>query len=76
MLILDAKTEPELIECFNGIVIPNIKKNFGDDAVEEITTARLNIPLRLHHNYLPRINMEKGRIKETWIDEYISVGGK
>jgi DNA-binding Lrp family transcriptional regulator len=73
MMIIDAKTESELTESFNGRIVSNIKKNFGEDAITEVITAKLTIPFRLHHNYLPQINMEKGKIKETWPDELIFV---
>lgn len=73
MMIIDAKTEPQLIECFNGKIVPNIKKNFGEDAIQEVITVTLNIPIRMHHNYMPRFNMEKGRIRETWLDDWIFV---
>ncbi|MBW2992329.1 Lrp/AsnC family transcriptional regulator [Candidatus Woesearchaeota archaeon] len=73
MMIVDAHTESELIESFNGKIVPNIKKNFGEDAIREVITMSLDIPIRLHHNYLPQINMEKGRIRGTWLDEWIFV---
>ena len=62
MIIMDAKTETELIESFNGKFVTNIQKLFGEDAIKEVITTKLNIPIRLHHNYLPLINMEKGKI--------------
>lgn len=73
MIIMDAKTEPELIESFNGKFVTNIQKLFGEDSIKEVITTKLNIPVRLHHNYLPLINMEKGKIRENWPDEYIFV---
>ena len=27
----------------------------------------------VHHNYLPHVNIENGRIKKDWPDEYIFV---
>ena len=76
MMIVDAYTESELIESFNGKIVPNIKKNFGEDAVQEVTTVKMNIPVRLHHNYLPQINMEKGKMKDSWIDIILDAGNQ
>jgi len=73
MMIIDAHTESELIESFNGKIVPNIKKNFGEDSITEVITVSLDIPVRLHHNYLPYMNMEKGKIKDTWLDEWLFV---
>jgi len=73
MMIMDAKTESELMESFNGKVVANIKKNFGENAIRQVITAKLNIPVRLHHNYLPHFNMEKGKIRDDWPDELIFV---
>ncbi len=73
MTIVDAKSEPELVESFNGKIIPNLKKNLGEDAITEVITMRINIPIRLHHNYLPRFNTDKGKIKDTWLDDWIFV---
>lgn len=73
MMIVDSKTESELVESFNGKIIPNIKKNLGEDSIKEVITMRINIPLRLHHNYIPRFNMEKGKIRDSWLDDWIFV---
>ncbi|MFH1064427.1 MAG: winged helix-turn-helix domain-containing protein [Candidatus Woesearchaeota archaeon] len=76
MLINEAHTETELVEDFNGILIPQLKKQFGDDCIDRIDTVNLSLPLRTHHNYMPLINMENGKIKDTWPDEYIFVNAK
>lgn len=73
ILILEAKTESELIEIFNGEIIPLYKKLFGEDTVKEVITARVTVPIRFFHNYLPLLNMEKGKIKEEWSNDYIFV---
>ncbi len=73
MLILEAKTEAELIEDFNGKIVPMLKRNLGEDCLREVTTAKISIPLRFHHNYLPLINMEKGILKKDWPDNWIFI---
>lgn len=74
VVIIEAKTEAELVEIFNGKLIPSFVRRFGKDAVDEVITTKINLPIRDHHNYLHLINMENGRIKKDWPDEYIFVG--
>ncbi len=71
--ILDAKTESDLVDEFNGKIIPDIKEKLGKDSVEDVTTCRLHTPIRFLHNYLPFINMEKGFMKKDWLDEWIFI---
>lgn len=74
VMILVAGTESELMEIFNGKLIPFFKENFGEDAVKEVITANISKPIRLHHNYLPWVNMERGIIKKDWSNEWVFVG--
>ncbi len=73
VLILEAETEADLVEIFNGEIVKRIKERHGDDCIKEVTTARIHRPLRIHHNYLPEMNMEKGVIKKDWPDEFLFV---
>ena len=73
MLIIEAQSESDLIEIFNTHVVQELQKRYGPKAIDEIFTARITMPLRLHHNYLPTINMERGRIKKSWADNLIFV---
>jgi len=73
ILILDAKTESDLVDEFNGKMVPYLKKTLGEDAIREIISTRITNTIRRHHNYLPHINMENGIMKEDWPDELIFV---
>jgi DNA-binding Lrp family transcriptional regulator len=73
MIILDAPTEDQLVEEFNGKVAPYLKDKLGQDCIVEITTTNLDKLVRVHHNYMPSINMNKGRIKKGWPDRFIFV---
>ena len=73
ILIVEAKSEDELIEIFNGGIIPEIKKRHGNDCISDIITAKVTFPFRIHHNYIPIFNMQKGIIKKDWLDEWIFV---
>ena len=73
VMILDALTDAELLESFNGFIIPHLKQLFGDDSIEQISTVKLHQTVRQHHNYLPHINMENGIIKKEWDQSKIFV---
>ena len=38
-----------------------------------VETVPLTRMVRVHHNYMPATNMEDGRIKKDWPDEFIFV---
>lgn len=73
ILIVGAKSHSKLTDIFNGEIVDEIHSNLGADAIEDITTTRIDIPIRLFHNYMPLFNMEEGKIKEDWPDDYIFV---
>jgi DNA-binding Lrp family transcriptional regulator len=73
IVIVDAANDFKLMEEFNGKIISVLKKKLGEDAIEEVTTARINDTVRLHHNYLPHLNMKEGAIRDDWPDEFIFV---
>ena len=74
IMIIEGKNDLEITENFNKIILPSIRKNHGQDSVVKINTLRLDMPVRILHNYLPFINMEKGKLKEEWLDNSIFVG--
>ncbi|MGM5483626.1 MAG: winged helix-turn-helix domain-containing protein [Nanobdellota archaeon] len=76
IIMLDALNDNKIVDEFNGKIISSLREKFGDDAIEEIVTSRVNDTIRLHHNYLPSLNMEKGIIKEDWPDDFIFKGDK
>lgn len=76
MMIVNAHTEQDLNESFNAHIVPNLKKNHGDDCIISIDTIRILEPFREHHNYIHGINMEKGKITEDWPNDYIFVDRK
>jgi DNA-binding Lrp family transcriptional regulator len=73
MVILDAHTEDQLVEEFNGKIVPFLREKLGENAIREVITCSLDKLVRVHHNYLPAINMERGRIKKDWPDDLIFV---
>ncbi|MFW5746455.1 MAG: winged helix-turn-helix domain-containing protein [Nanoarchaeota archaeon] len=73
VLILDAPSESELEEEFNGRIVKYLTDTLGDDCIEKIYTTALNKMVRVHHNYMPATNMERGVIKDEWPDDLIFV---
>jgi DNA-binding Lrp family transcriptional regulator len=73
VIILDAIDEGHLVEEFNGKIIPYLMKKLGKDAIIDVTTASLSKLVRVHHNYLPYTNIEKGKIKDSWSNDMIFV---
>lgn len=73
VLVLDAVTEDQLVEEFNGRIVPFLKGKLGQNCIREVITSSLNKLVRVHHNYMPAMNMEKGIISKDWPDRYIFV---
>ncbi|MFQ6134946.1 MAG: winged helix-turn-helix transcriptional regulator [Nitrososphaerales archaeon] len=70
-LIIEGGSDDEINTKFNEIMVPSLEKNHGKESIIEITTIRLGKPIRLFHNYLPMVNMVKGKINVIWADEAI-----
>ncbi len=73
IIVLDAVTSNQLADEFNGRIVPFLKEKLGQDCIREVITTSLNKLVRVHHNYLPYMNMESGVIKKEWQDQYIFV---
>lgn len=73
VILLNAHTERDLNEVFNGQIVQIFKRNFGDDCIISIDTVRILEPIRKNHNYIFGVNLEKGKISESWPNEYIFV---
>lgn len=73
IVILDAIDDTKLMDEFNEKIIGVLKDKFGDDAIKEISTTRITDVVRIHHNYLPKLNMDKGVMKKNWPSELIFV---
>ncbi|HUJ09649.1 MAG TPA: Lrp/AsnC family transcriptional regulator [Verrucomicrobiae bacterium] len=74
VMIIEGKHDADIIENVQGKIIPSLRKNHGPDSIEEISTLRLLGPIRIFHNYVPLVNMEKGVLRSDWTDDAIFVG--
>jgi len=73
VLIIDAKSESKLVDEFNGKLVPYFIEKLGEDCIKEVVTTKLTETIRKHHNYMPHFNMDKGTLKDDWIDDWIFV---
>ena len=70
-VVIEGGKGNEIVEIFNGKIVPMMYRLFGDDSIKETFAFRLTTQLRLLHNYLPLMNIEKGKIKKSWPDDFI-----
>ncbi|MSR65313.1 MAG: Lrp/AsnC family transcriptional regulator [Verrucomicrobiae bacterium] len=73
VMVIEGKNDAEIVESFQGKIIPSLLKNHGDNSIQEISTIRLLAPIRIKHNYIPMVNMKDGVIKRDWPDDGIFV---
>jgi len=76
ILVIDGRSSSKLVDEFNGKLIPYFKEKLGEDCVKEVTTSKITHTVRRHHNYLTGLNMENGKIKDDWLDDWIFVGSE
>jgi len=74
VMIIEGKDEADILDSVQGKIVPSLRKNHGPDSIEEISTLRLLDPIRIFHNYVPLVNMNKGVLRPDWTDEAIFVG--
>ena len=74
LMIIEGKDDSEVVENIQGKIIPSLRKNHGQDSIEEIKTIRVLAPIRLMRNYIPMVNMNHGTMNENWPDDAIFVG--
>ena len=63
VMIIEGKNDADIIENVQGKIVPSLRKNHGPDSIEEISTLRLLSPIRVFHNYVPLVNMDKGVLR-------------
>ncbi len=73
LMVVEANSDNEISENFNGKILPLMMKNHGQDSIIDITTIRMSDCLRLFHNYIPMINMKNGKLRKDWPLESIYV---
>jgi DNA-binding Lrp family transcriptional regulator len=73
VMVVEGASDTDVVERFQEEIVPSLKKNHGDDSIEEVSTIRLLSRVRLLRNYLPEVNMQNGRMKPDWSADAIFV---
>ncbi len=73
LLLMGAASDSQMTDIINGQVIRSLKQREGENAIVEVSSININLPIRRHNNYCPNINFEKGILKDDWKDEWIFV---
>jgi len=71
--IMDGGQGKEIMEIFNGKIVPMLEKWFGKNCIVESFSFRLTTQLRLLHNYIPILNMKNGTIKKDYPNEFVFI---
>jgi DNA-binding Lrp family transcriptional regulator len=74
LLFVDGDSDVDIVHRAHEELLPNLLQNHGVDSIEEISTIRMLLPVRVMRNYLPLVNMKGGLMKADWPDEGIYVG--
>lgn len=73
VMFIEGSSDDEINTNFNEIIIPSLEKNHGKGSIIEVKTIRIGKQIRLFHNYLKMVNVDKGKIKDKWNDSSIFV---
>jgi len=73
VMLVEGSSDADIVDRVQGEIIPSLKKNHGEDSIEDIQTVRLLAPIRLLRNYLPAVNMQGGMMRPDWSDDAIFV---
>jgi DNA-binding Lrp family transcriptional regulator len=74
LLMVEGESDQELVQTVHEKIIPSLRRNHGDDCIEEVQTVRLLAPVRVMRNYVLPVNMKNGYLVKDWPDEAIYVG--
>ena len=73
LLFIEGASDTDIVQTVQERLIPSLRRNHGEDSIEEVSTVRILSPVRLMRNYILPVNMEAGYIRKDWPDEAIYV---
>lgn len=73
VMIIDGVSDADIVERFQEEILPALKSNHGKKAIEDVSTFRLLSKVRMLRNYIPDVNMDNGRISDSWHSDAIFV---
>lgn len=74
LLFIDGESDLDIVQTVQEKLIPSLRRNHGEDSIEEVSTVRILSPVRCLRNYVLPVNMEAGFVKNDWPDDAIYVG--
>lgn len=74
LLFIDGTSDLDIVQTMQEKVIPSLRKNHGEDSIEEISTIRILSPVRTMRNYVLPVNVNEGALRPDWPDDAIYVG--
>jgi DNA-binding Lrp family transcriptional regulator len=74
LLFIDGESDLDIVQTVQEKLIPSLRRNHGEDSIEEVSTMRILSPVRSMRNYVLPVNMEDGFIRPDWPDDAIYVG--
>jgi len=74
LLFIDGASDLDIVQTVQEKLIPSLRRNHGENSIEEVSTIRILSPVRVLRNYVVPVNMENGYIRKDWPDEAIYVG--
>jgi len=74
LLFIDGASDKDIFVTVQEKLIPSLRRNHGENSIEEISTMRILSPNRVLRNYVPGVNMKDGYLRKDWPNEAIYVG--
>jgi DNA-binding Lrp family transcriptional regulator len=74
LLFIDGENDLDIVQTVQEKLVPSLRRNHGEDSIEEVSTMRILSPVRQMRNYVLPVNMHKGFIRADWPEEAIYVG--
>ena len=74
LLFIDGTSDLDIVQTMQEKVIPSLRRNHGEDSIEEISTVRILSPVRTMRNYVLPVNVDQGILRPDWPDDAIYVG--
>ena len=74
VLTIEGESDQQLVQNVHENLIPSLRRNHGQDCIEEVQTIRLLAPVRVMRNYVMPVNMKHGYLVKDWPDEAVYVG--
>jgi DNA-binding Lrp family transcriptional regulator len=74
LLFIDGESDLDIVQTVQEKLIPSLRRNHGEDSIEEVSTVRILLPVRAMRNYVLPVNMAGGYLRRDWPEEAVYVG--